>query len=119
MIRNIKAMVNGNKFELKKLTVDESRSDETTCFEAEAWLNGEYLGTTWNDGNGGPTFYPVHEHMEGEIELLESELSKYHKTVKYGEKEYTLTYDIELLIDCMVAEAYYRNQRVFFVKTAE
>lgn len=114
MIRNIKAMVNGNKFELKKLTVDESRSDETTCFSAEAWLNGEYLGPTWNEGNGCPTFYPIHK----QIELLESELSKYHKTVKYGDKEHTLTYDIELLIDCMVAEAYYRNQRVFFVKEA-
>lgn len=41
------------KIELKKLKVFESGSQETYCFTAEIWINGNYQGSVRNDGQGG------------------------------------------------------------------
>lgn len=41
------------KIELKKVKVCKFASEETTCFEAEIWIDGKKSGYVSNDGKGG------------------------------------------------------------------
>lgn len=42
---------------LRNLKIAKFRSKETTCFEANVYFDGTFLGTAENDGNGGSTFF--------------------------------------------------------------
>lgn len=53
------------KIELKKISVNEGLSEETTAFHAELFVNGVNVGYAKNSGHGGPTdCHPHHEHRE-------------------------------------------------------
>lgn len=45
--------------ELKKVKIHEDLSDETTCFSAEIWADGERIALVQNEGCGGSNDYVV------------------------------------------------------------
>ena len=62
------------KVELKKIKIHEDMSEETTCFNAEIYIDGINVGTTSNDGRGGctdyhsyPGFYELFRNAEAHL----------------------------------------------------
>lgn len=45
------------KIELKKVKIIKSMSRETTCFQADLWIDGKKAADIHNDGHGGCNFY--------------------------------------------------------------
>jgi hypothetical protein len=43
--------------EIKKIKICKFASEETTCFEAEVWIDGKRSGFVHNDGRGGNNSY--------------------------------------------------------------
>lgn len=62
----------GASIELRKLTIYERMSEETTAFVAEIYIDGVQAGHAKNDGHGGSTYY--HAYPE------------HHKLIKYAEE---------------------------------
>lgn len=48
------------EIELKKIKIVDEMSDETTCFCADVWIDGAYVGSAENAGSGGPNLYRPH-----------------------------------------------------------
>lgn len=103
--KSIRTKVSGFEFELRNINVIEEFSEETTAFEADAYLNGKHLGVAWNEGHGGPTFLPVREEDNDMVDDFNDSLSSFKKNIVVCEKQYTLVFDMELLIDVMVAKS--------------
>ncbi len=53
------------KIELKKIKIGLAFSEETTCFNAEIYINGVNAGFAKNDGRGGSTDYCAHADRNG------------------------------------------------------
>lgn len=60
------------KIELKKLKIFEAGSEETTCFNAELYIEGKNVGYAKNDGRGGCTDYMSYE-KEGRDLITQAE----------------------------------------------
>lgn len=63
----------GSRIELRKLTIYERMSEETTAFVAEIYIDGVQAGHAKNDGHGGSTdyyAYPEHRELINEAEKL-------------------------------------------------
>lgn len=46
-----------NKIEIKNIKISDFASEETTCFQASVYLDGERICTASNQGTGGGNFY--------------------------------------------------------------
>jgi hypothetical protein len=51
----LRASIGHLNIELKKVRFAAFASEETSCFDAEVWVNGKKEGTAHNQGHGGPT----------------------------------------------------------------
>jgi hypothetical protein len=68
------------KIELRKIKIAKFASEETLCFEAEVWIDGEKCGTTGNAGHGGGNRYQPHtlgEKLEAHARTLPDLQSEY------------------------------------------
>lgn len=100
------------KIELKNVKVHEDMSEETTCFTAEVWADGEFVGTAKNDGHGGCT--DIYNHS-GTRELLQK-VEEYCKTLpnhvypatKHS-KEFSVSMDLEQMVHNLLDEAMFIN----------
>lgn len=59
------------KIELKNVKYYESMSEETSCFEADIFVNGKKVGYCKNNGQGGET--DVRAYMETREEFIKAE----------------------------------------------
>ena len=69
------------KVELKNVKYAAFASEETNCFEATIYVNGNYAGHAHNEGHGGPTTIEPY--------TLEAQLNVYGKTLPRVVSEYT------------------------------
>lgn len=84
--------------ELRKVKISEWASRETTCFEAEVWVNGKKLGWVGNDGHGG-----MHD---ADMEVVKV-LSEYAATLPerpWGFTEGTFKPNFETVVDDLLDE---------------
>lgn len=56
------------KIELKRLSISERLSQETTAFAADVWVDGKNVGTAENDGRGGETIVRVDPSVRAAVE---------------------------------------------------
>ena len=88
------------KIELKNVKINESFSEETTCFMADVFINGKKVAHAKNNGQGGDTDY---YHYEGQREVLIqaekfcSELPK--QEIVYGDTTHRFKQTLETVID--------------------
>ena len=101
------AKIDNLKIELRKLTVYERMSEETTAFVAEVYVNGVNVAHAKNDGHGGSTYY--HGYPEPEKKLILTTAEAYClalPSIKYGAehgmKPFELPMNLEHFIDDLV-----------------
>jgi hypothetical protein len=84
---------------LKNVKINESFSEETTCFKADVYYRGKKVAYAYNDGRGGCTFYNAYDNQK---ELL-VEVENYCKSLPnkfYGTFEDKQT--LESVIDDLI-----------------
>jgi len=55
------------QIELRKVKVCNWMSEETTCYQAEIWIDGKKMGDASNEGHGGPDMihpYSLHQMLD-------------------------------------------------------
>ena len=93
------------KIELKNVKINESFSEETTCFIADVFINGKKVAHAKNNGQGGCTDY---YHYEGQREVLIqaekfcSELPK--QEIVLGDTTHRFKQTLETVIDDLLFE---------------
>jgi hypothetical protein len=105
------------KIEIKNIKVNNSFSEETTCFIADIFVDGVKVGYAKNDGQGGSTFY---NSYEGKRELL-NKADEYAKTLpskfyKYGDTEMEIKSDLEGVIDDSVYKFVTNKEKASYEK---
>ncbi len=89
------------KVELKKVKYFPSMSEETSCFQAEVWINGKRAGYAENRGHGGCTDCRI------EDKTLEKAFWAYAKSLPAKElalgeeKSFKVAMSPDFLIDCL------------------
>lgn len=105
------------KIELKRISINERMSQETTMFIADLYINGKMVGDCRNDGCGGCTNY---NDNSSENRKLIAECEKYCKTlpkVKYGNSE--CEQSLEDVIDDLVFKILKEKEEKKFTKKME
>jgi len=108
------------KIELKKISVYERLSEETTAFNAEIYADGVNIGYAKNDGQGGCTWYHAHEGKQDLMKKAE-EYAKSLPPMKFklyeGGQEHSIDMNMEHLIDNLLTEYLTeRDNKKFFKK---
>ena len=91
------------KIELKNVKINQSFSEETTCFKADVFVNGKKIAHAQNDGRGGCTSYHPYENQKDNVRLVEEYCKTLPKQIiNFGgeDKEYNQT--LESVIDDLV-----------------
>ncbi len=83
-----------NRVELKKVKFAAFASEETHCFSADVYINGERAGTVSNEGRGGGNFY---HPMSCEM-VLQNIARTMPPVVVPGGKYGTIAVDADILI---------------------
>jgi hypothetical protein len=95
--------------ELKNIRVLTSMSQETHCYEATLWVDGERWGTVGNAGHGGCD--DVHLEKGRDLQALEARIKATFEP--YQGEGMTLEYNLELvcgdLVDAYLAEKEYKR----------
>jgi hypothetical protein len=102
------------KIELKNIKHSEFASQETNCYEASLYVDGQLWGKVSNDGWGGcDMFYPVAERSYDDMKALNEKIAAEREpiTFKSGDETFTMSYTVELICGEIV-EAFL-NERHF------
>jgi hypothetical protein len=95
------------KIELKKVSVYERMSEETTAFNADIFVDGVKAGYAKNDGHGGSTFYQPYEGKRQLLEKAEA-FAKSLPDIKYpasdGMKAFSIESNLENVIDDLLEQ---------------
>ena len=86
------------KIELRNVSINELKSEETTCFVADLYVGGVKVGEAKNDGNGESSFVQV---VSGKQELLEK-AEAYAKSlpdIQYPDMDFSVKSCLESIID--------------------
>jgi hypothetical protein len=96
------------KIELKNIKYSEWGSEETSCFQANIYLNGQKVGYCQNDGKGGETYYNRYPDID---HLRIYEMEEYCKTLppiiyksSLIDKDIVIDMNLELYIDNLLGE---------------
>ncbi len=113
----------GTRIELKKLTIYERMSEETTAFSAEIYIDGINAGQAKNDGHGGSTdyyAYPEHRKLieEAERECLALPPMKCGGGDS-GMREFEVPMNLENYIDGIVEDEMRKKDKKKFEKQIE
>jgi hypothetical protein len=100
------------RIELRNLKVHADMSEETTCYSAEVWVNGEKGFYAQNDGRGGADFFqPVYDERNAAVRergyaLLRSARAYASSLPVYRFRDgYELPMDLELLVCSLIEKA--------------
>ena len=91
------------KIELKRISINERMSEETTCFVADVYVDGVNVGEAKNDGHGGSTF--VYAGSAPGNRQLVAKAEAYAKTlpdIHYPDMNFSLKSDLEHIVDDLV-----------------
>lgn len=94
------------KIELKNVKINKSFSQETTCFMASVYINGNRAAYAQNDGRGGNTYYRAYDRFAGLVEDAEKyclTLPDEHVDLGNGSK-FVLSQSLETVIDNLLIE---------------
>lgn len=101
---------------LKKLSINEKFSEETTMFMADVYADGVLIANAKNDGRGGSTYlYPVNREKM-------SAADEYCKTLPDIQPEgynFTLKQDLESVVDGLVEAEVQKKADKKFLKDME
>lgn len=64
-------MTTENRVTLKKVHYAKFASEETNCFSADVYFDGQYAGTARNDGHGGCNMWDYGKKAPGWVPLVE------------------------------------------------
>lgn len=103
--------------ELKRISIYDRMSEETTAFNADLWVNGKKIGEASNEGHGGPTSYGAINNDEARKLLAQAEA--YCKTlppvtsevVFAGEEPFTYDQTLETFIDDLIEKECERKEK--------
>lgn len=99
--------------ELKKISHNERLSEETNCFSADVYINGEKVAHAQNRGNGGST--DIHPYEGMREKLQEAEL--WAKSLPPHTSELgPLDSDLELVIDNLLCDHLVEKTKAKFAK---
>lgn len=113
------------KIELKKFTHSERLSEETNCFSADVYINGEKAASAHNRGHGGPTDYHPYKGKEELVKAAEQYFASLPpQTHKSGDYEFSLQPSLEGAIDdevtrILVERDLARSRMVYLKKLAK
>ena len=93
------AMEPRSAMELKNLSLNISRSEETHCFRASVYINGKRMFTASNGGNGGPNFYSPSDFNTGKEAFEEAMAIAREEAKQYTLKKIELGEDLQWAID--------------------
>ena len=65
------------KIELRKVKICKWMSEETTCYQAEIWIDGKKVGDASNEGHGGPDMIHGKATIDGVTQSLHCVLDEY------------------------------------------
>lgn len=104
--------------ELKRISIYERMSEETTAFNADLWVNGKKIGEASNEGHGGPTSYRA-IFGNDEARRLLAEAEAYCKTLPpvtstllvAGDETFTYDQTLETFIDDLIEKEAERKEK--------
>jgi len=103
------------KLELKNIKVNLSFSRETTCFQADIYVDGEKVGYAENDGNGGNTSYNAYEGKREKLKAAEVYAQSLpSEFLEFDGEKHELKMNLELWIDTQIDEYVNAKERAKF-----
>lgn len=118
------------KIELKKIQISLAHSEETTCFNADIYVDGKNVGHAKNDGHGGCTDYRANydenrEKFDFNKRMIEA-AERYCQSLpdmkfgaEQGMKEFTIKMNLEHFIDNLIEEEIKKKEQKRIQKSIE